>query len=104
MTISKGSTIYQAVENLVPNGKFCVRDNVLEWLGASEDKPSDSDVANEVTRLESEYDSKQYQRDREPEYPPIADYLDGIVKNDTGQVDKYVADCLAVKVKYPKPE
>jgi len=29
--------------------------------------------------------------------------LDGIVKGDTAQVQKYIADCLAVKAKYPKP-
>jgi len=44
-----------------------------------------------------------YDRRREMEYPPYADYLDGIVKGDTAQVDKYIADCLAVKAKYPKP-
>jgi len=33
----------------------------------------------------------------------LNDYLDGIVKGDTDQVDKYIADCLAVKAKYPKP-
>lgn len=40
---------------------------------------------------------------RASEYPPMADYLDGIVKGDQAQVDKYIADCLAVKAKYPKP-
>ena len=39
---------------------------------------------------------------REAAYPPHADYLDGIVKNDQAQVDKYIADCLAVKAQYPK--
>jgi len=33
----------------------------------------------------------------------MEDYLDGIVKGDTAQVDKYIADCQAVKTKYPKP-
>jgi len=28
--------------------------------------------------------------------------LDGIVKGDQAQIDKYIADCLAVKEKYPK--
>lgn len=37
-------------------------------------------------------------------YPPMSDYLDGIVKNDQAQIDKYIADCLAVKAKYPKPQ
>ena len=40
---------------------------------------------------------------RRAEYPPMADYLDGIVKGDKAQVQKYIADCLAVKAKHPKP-
>ena len=35
-------------------------------------------------------------------YPPIEDYLDGVVKGDSAQIEKYIADCLAVKEKYPK--
>lgn len=46
----------------------------------------------------------QYQRDRAAEYPPVTDYLDGIVKGDQAQVQAYIADCLAVKAKYPKPD
>ena len=45
-----------------------------------------------------------YQVQRSLEYPAIADYLDGIVKGDTAQVQAYVDACLAVKAKYPKPE
>ena len=40
---------------------------------------------------------------RASEYPPMSDYLDGVVKGDQAQIDKYIADCLAVKAKYPKP-
>ena len=36
-------------------------------------------------------------------YPPASDYLDGIVKGDAVQVQAYIAACLAVKAKYPKP-
>ena len=39
---------------------------------------------------------------RAAEYPPYADYLDGVVKGDQAQIDKYIADCQAVKAKYPK--
>ena len=35
-------------------------------------------------------------------YPPMADYLDGIVKNDTAQIETYRSACLAVKQAYPK--
>lgn len=43
-----------------------------------------------------------YADKRKAEYPPITDYLDGVVKGDQAQIDKYIADCLAVKEKYPK--
>jgi hypothetical protein len=47
-------------------------------------------------------ETRNYARKRELEYPPITDYLDGIVKGDQAQIDKYIADCQAVKAKYPK--
>lgn len=43
-----------------------------------------------------------YAEKRASEYPPMTDYLDGVVKGDQAQIDKYIADCLAVKAKYPK--
>jgi hypothetical protein len=47
-------------------------------------------------------DPNAYKAKRQAEYPPITDYLDGVVKGDQAQIDKYIADCLAVKAKYPK--
>ena len=44
-----------------------------------------------------------YAQLRALDYPPITDYLDGVVKGDQAQIDAYVAACLAVKAKYPKP-
>jgi hypothetical protein len=44
-----------------------------------------------------------YQYQRAAEYPPMTDYLDGIVKGDQAQVQAYIDACLAVKAKYPKP-
>lgn len=44
-----------------------------------------------------------YAQKRASEYPPYTDYLDGIAKGDQTQIAKYIADCQAVKAKYPKP-
>lgn len=44
-----------------------------------------------------------YAQKRAQEYPPMQDYLDGVVKGDQAQIDAYIAACQAVKVKYPKP-
>ena len=69
------------------------------------------DVAYDADGKEVQYDlaaveayakSQEYIAKRQAEYPPITDYLDGLVKGDQEQIDKYIADCLAVKAKYPK--
>jgi hypothetical protein len=52
--------------------------------------------------LSSLHRPNSYKAKRQAEYPPITDYLDGVVKGDQAQIDKYIADCLAVKAKYPK--
>ena len=73
--------------------------------------PNDVEVGwmekSEVAKLqeifdEKVYNEKSYDFKRGREYPPATDYLDGIVKGDQGQIDKYIADCLAVKEKFPK--
>ena len=43
-----------------------------------------------------------YKRLRAQAYPDYRDYLDGIVKGDAAQVQKYVDDCMAVKARFPK--
>jgi hypothetical protein len=45
-----------------------------------------------------------YAQKRAAEYPPMADYLDAVVKGDQAQIDAYITDCLAVKAKYPKEQ
>ena len=65
-------------------------------------KPTDAQLnaleaqANEVERL------NLVKANRANEYPDFKEYLDGIVKGDNAQVQKYINDCLAVKAKYPK--
>ena len=52
--------------------------------------------ANEIERL------NLVKANRANEYPDFKEYLDGIVKGDNAQIQKYINDCLAVKAKYPK--
>ena len=47
-------------------------------------------------------DPEAYIAKRQAEYPNVIDYIDGVVKGDQAQIDKYIADCLAVKSRYPK--
>jgi len=62
-------------------------------------------VEIEQRKIDSlEISKTEYIEKRKNEYPPAADYLDGIVKGDQAQIQAYVNACLAVKAKYPKPE
>jgi hypothetical protein len=56
-----------------------------------------------IAMAQSQFNSLTYAQKRFAEYPPIFDYVDAIVKGDQAAVDKYIADCKAVKEKYPKP-
>jgi hypothetical protein len=60
-------------------------------------------VEIDLARVNAWVDPEAYKYKRQAEYPPMVDYLDGIVKGNTAQVQAYVDACLAVKEKYPKP-
>jgi len=59
-------------------------------------------VSYDETAVQAYIDAHAYIAKRQAEYPSFIDYLDGVVKGDQAQIDKYIADCNAVKAKYPK--
>ena len=61
-----------------------------------------NEVAYDKDAVQAYVDAHAYIAKRASEYPPITDYIDGVVKGDQAQIDKYIADCLAVKAQYPK--
>jgi hypothetical protein len=61
-------------------------------------------VSYDTEAVQTYIDNHAYIGKRDREYPPITDYLDGVVKGDQAQIDAYIAACQAVKTKYPKPE
>jgi hypothetical protein len=63
--------------------------------------PKDTVTVSKAEAYENKV--KAVQAQRACAYPPVADYLDAIVKGDQKQLDTYIAKCQAVKLKYPKP-
>jgi hypothetical protein len=61
-----------------------------------------NEVAYDKDAVQAYVDAHAYIAKRASEYPPVTDWLDGMVKGDQAQIDKYIADCLAVKAKYKK--
>jgi hypothetical protein len=59
-------------------------------------------VTYDETAVQAYIDAHAYIVKRQAEYPPMTDYLDGVAKGDQAQINKYIADCQAVKAKYQK--
>ena len=76
--------------------------NVISTVGATAYDAQGNQVEIDLDAVNAWKDPDAYKRARASEYPPITDYIDGVVKGDQAQIDKYIADCLAVKAKYPK--
>ena len=72
--------------------------NKITWLDGTT-PISKSDIETKVAELQTAYDAKQYQRDRELEYPSMADQLDDIYHNG---IDAWKATIKITKDKYPK--
>ena len=81
---------------------YATHSNVVTIRGDNAFDADGNPVTYDETAVQVYIDAHAYKAKRQSEYPPITDYLDGIVKGDQAQIDKYIADCLAVKAKYPK--
>jgi len=90
-----------AILSLVPNAEFVVRGGIVEWISPSIAPVTDEQIETELTRLQAEYDVKEYQRKRASEYPPIGDQLDALWKGGA-EAEAMLAKVQAVKAKYPK--
>ena len=99
------SDIVKAIRAINKDAQIVVYGNdldtcTIQWdVGAEISK---ADIQTKLDELQAEYDAQDYARKRKATYPDIYDYMDGIVKDDQTQINKYIADCQAVKVRYKK--
>jgi len=93
--------ICSAILAINPSAKVLVKSEDLDqitWLDGTA-VISKLDIQAKQTELKTAYDAKKYQRDREKEYPTIADQLDDIYHNG---IDGWKATIKVTKDKYPK--
>lgn len=84
-----------------PTGGFRIVDS-LPASASGKWKLVGSEIVSDAA-ADAEIEANMYRNARLAEYPPITDYLDGVVKGDQAQIDAYIAACQSVKAKYPKP-
>ena len=88
-----------ALVSLKPGAEWALTGDNLDWLDAVQTEPTQSEIDAEVIRLQAEYDSQAYARNRKAEYPAIVDQLDDIFHNG---IDGWKATIQVTKDKYPK--
>lgn len=96
-------TKVKAIQSLRPDAEWVLRGDELEWLDTNTTAPTEAEIQAEITRLQADYDAKEYQRKRAAEYPPIGDQLDALWKGGEAAAEM-LAKVQAVKNKYPKGE
>ena len=99
MTISK----FEAIKSLEPNAEFVLSDDVItEWHSADITQPTDESIATEQARLQAEYDVKDWQRNRQAEYPSLQNCIHALLDGGDTLTDLQAAR-QAVKDAHPKP-
>lgn len=105
-----------AIRNLRPEASFTFSGIDVEWEGDNitnitwhDDTvcPTKSEFDTEYASVQSDYDSKDYQRKRFRQYPSLKEFADAYYhaqKGDNTLMDAYISKCDAVKNDYPKPE
>lgn len=96
--------IAEAIKSLYPSAEFYMGGDTYEsvvWVSNDIQQPSKEAVEAEVARLQTEYNTQQYARQRAQEYPSIGDQLDALFHAGLFPEDM-AAKLQAVKDKYPK--
>ena len=102
--------IAQALISLTPTANWTLVGNdytSLEWNDTVIPKPTEQQINDEITLLQSQYESDTYKRQRQSAYPNVTDQLDmlwhmmdqGIIP---GKGSNWYNTILTVKNQYPK--
>ena len=90
-----------AIQSLRPNAQLVTRGDEIEWMDGSQTEPTQAEIDAEVIRLQAEYDSQAYARNRKAEYDQLNQFemqFDDKEDSTTTWVDKI----NEIKGRHPK--
>ena len=93
----------EALGSLVPDAEWVLSGDTIRWDSPDIDQPSDAEIDAEIVRLDAEYASQQYARDRAAAYPPIGEQLDMMYWDSVNDTTTWASAIAAVKAAHPKP-
>jgi len=96
------TTTTDALHSLKPNADWVLRGDELEWLDAVQIEPTQSEIDAEVIRLQAEYDSQEYARNRKAEYDQLNQF-EMMFDDDRDGTTTWVDKINEIKGRHPKP-
>jgi hypothetical protein len=75
--------------------------NQITWQNGTQPIPANEILAKQI-ELQAEYKAKQYQRDRQKQYPSIADQLDMLYWDKVNGTENWLDSIESVKNRFPK--
>jgi len=90
-----------ALHSLKPRAEWVLRGDELEWLDAVQTEPTQSEIDAEVIRLQTEYDSQEYARNRKAEYDQLNQF-EMQFDDDRDGTTTWVDKINEIKARYPK--
>ncbi len=104
-----------AVLALKPDAEISVHNedvNSINWLDGNPTGITVEQIQTKQGELQAEFDASEYRRLRAPEYPPIGDQLDALLKHLNyrrtqgdeliQELDDIIGEWLSTKQKFPK--
>ncbi len=64
-------TTSDALQSLKPKAEWVLCGDELTWMDAVQTEPTQAEIDAEVIRLQAEYDSQEYARNRKAEYDQL---------------------------------
>jgi len=114
----------QALDTILPGAEWVLRGWEIEWKKRQDEagnivivtpnfdwqdsiqiKPTQEEMDQAIDGARIAWQTSEYQRQRRPEYPPLADLADALywqAQGDESKMTAYLAAVDAVKIKYPK--
>jgi uncharacterized protein YlzI (FlbEa/FlbD family) len=96
--------IIKSILSINPNAEVTVNAddiNQIEWLNGTTPIAKQT-ILNKQIELQAEYEAKQYQRDRQTQYPSIADQLDMLYWDKVNGTENWLNSIESVKNRFPK--
>jgi len=94
-------TTADAIQSLKPMAEWVLRGDELEWHDTEQTEPTQAEIDAEVIRLQAEYDSQEYARNRKAEYDQLNQFEMQFDDNRDGTTT-WVDAINEIKARYPK--